>query len=300
MFSPIRALLRLIALLTLGIVALIPGAPVVTGSLCDSPGDQAGTEIFKGVTYGCERLKPTDEGSGFLHWARIDLTAPGIELFVTSLDSEAVRNGWQYRLRRVTNVLDEQDLAVAINASLFTRSASWRPALSGDFAKGVETMVANHVVSHVWKHTYLLWFDDELTPHLRRSKPPAPTELISAKWGIGGQGVWLWNGQVWPDSDRMPDSRTAVAINRERNLLFMAVGNSVSPKRILTKLQQLGAQDGMLLDGGNSTSMVIGKGAKGMPSGAIFGGHFPVATAFGVRATPTAVSPELPGSLQTK
>ena len=61
-------------------------------------------------------------------------------------------------------------LAVVINASLFTRSARWRPALSGDFANGVETVVANHVVSHVWKHTYLLWFDDELTPQLRRLK----------------------------------------------------------------------------------------------------------------------------------
>ena len=284
MFSPIRALLRLIALLTLGIVALIPGAPVVTGSLCDSPGDQAGTEIFKGVTYGCERLKSTDEGSGFLHWTRIDLTAPGIELSVTSLDPEAVSNGWQYRLRRVTDVLDEQDLAVAINASLFTRSANWRPALSGDFAKGVETVVANHVVSHVWEHTYLLWFDDELTPHLRGSKPPTPTELISAKWGVGGQGVWLWDGQVWSGSDRNPDARTAIAINQRRRLLFLAVGSHVSPRLMLQTLADLGAMDGMMLDGGNSTSMAIGKGAKGVSEGSVYGSWRPVATHFGVRA----------------
>ena len=265
-------------------VALIPGAPVVTAR-CDNPGDQAGTEIFEGITYGCERLKPTDEGGGFLHWARIDLTAPGIELFVTSLDPEAVRNGWQYRLRRVTDVLDEQDLAVAINASLFTRSANWRPALSGDFAKGVETVVANHVVSHVWKHTYLLWFDDELTPHLRGSKPPTPTELISAKWGVGGQSVWLWDGQVWSGSDRNPDARTAIAINQRRRLLFLAVGSHVSPRLMLQTLADLGAMDGMMLDGGNSTSMAIGKGAKGVSEGSVYGSWRPVATHFGVRAT---------------
>src|SRR6266436_2319270 len=40
---------------------------------------RAPTEIFKGITHGCERLEATEEGSGLLNWARIDLTAPGIE-----------------------------------------------------------------------------------------------------------------------------------------------------------------------------------------------------------------------------
>ena len=37
--------------------------------------------------------------------------------------------------------------------------------MSGDLASGGETVVADHVVSHLWEHTYLLWFDDQLTPH---------------------------------------------------------------------------------------------------------------------------------------
>ena len=77
--------------------------------------------------------------------------------------------------------------------------------LPGDLAKGVETVVADGVVSHVWEHTYLLWFEADLTPHLRPSKPPTTDELGRARWGIGGQAVWLKDGKVWPGSDRKPE-----------------------------------------------------------------------------------------------
>ena len=81
---------------------------------------------------------------------------------------------------------------------------SWRPRLPGDLAKGVETVVSDHVTSHLWEHTYLLWFDDNLNAHLRPSKPPKPEELREAKWGIGGQGVGLQGGDmVW----RRPKAR---------------------------------------------------------------------------------------------
>ena len=105
-----------------------------------------------------------------------------------------------------------------------------------------------------------------------------------AKWGIGGQGVWLWDGKVWPGSDRSPDSRTAIAIDRPRKLLFLAVGDNISPRLMLQKLADLGAKDGMLLDGGRSSSMAIGKDARGVSAGIVYGGWQPVATHFGVRA----------------
>jgi hypothetical protein len=215
---------------------------------------------------------------------RIDLAARGIELYVSAKDPTAISQGWQYRLRWVGDVVKREHLAVAINGTLFTSNSSWWPRMSGDFANGVETVVADHVVSHMWKDTYLLWFDDELTPHLRPSKPPTAAELALAKWGIGGQGVWLWGGKVWPGSSRSPDARTAVAIDRERGLLFLAVGVNISPRLMLQKLADLGAKDGMLLDGGHSSSMAIGKNARGVLPGVVYGGWQPVATQFGVRA----------------
>jgi hypothetical protein len=247
---------------------------------------RAATNIFTGITYGCERLEAAEEGSGLLHWVRVDLTAPGIELYVTPLDASALAQGWQYRLRRIEDVVEREQLAVAINATMFTANSGWWPHMSGDLANGVETVVADHVVSHVWEHTYLLWFDDKLAPHLRASKPPSATELATAKWGIGGQGVGLQDGKVGPGNSRKPDSRTAVAVDRQRKLLFLAVGEYISPRLILEKLADLGAKDGMMLDGGSSSSMAIGKGAREVSRGAVYGGWWPVATYFGVRARP--------------
>ena len=36
-------------------------------------------------------------------------------------------------------------------------------------------------------YTYMLWLDEQLTPHLRLAKPLTEAELATAKWGIGGQ-----------------------------------------------------------------------------------------------------------------
>jgi hypothetical protein len=246
---------------------------------------QAPTEIFQGITYGCERLESTPEGSGLVHWVRIDLTAPGIELFVTPLDRAAVAEGWQYRLQQPEDVLQQEGLAVVINGTLFTSDSGWI-RWPGDLARSLETVVADHEVSHLWEHTYLLWFDDRLTPHLKPSKPPTAAELAQTRWGIGGQGVGLAGGVVWSGTSRAPDARTAVAIDAGRKMLFLAVGEYVSPRRLLEKLAGLGAKDGMLLDGGGSTSMAIGERAQGIRPGVMLGGRRPVATCFGVRALP--------------
>jgi Phosphodiester glycosidase len=241
-------------------------------------------EIFSGVTYGCELLERADQGHGILHWVRVELGAPGIELYVTPLDPSAVAQGSQYRLRWIENVVRDEHLAVAVNGTLFTSEYSWRPRLPGDLANGVETVVSDHVASHFWEHTYLLWFDDDLDPHLRPSKPPNSAELREAKWGIGGQGVGLHDGKVWSASDRQPDSRTAIGIDAERKLLFLAVAEWASPHLMLEELAKLGARDAMLLDGGASSAIAIGEGARDVAMGPLFGGSRPVATFFGVRA----------------
>jgi hypothetical protein len=275
----------------LAIAAIILVLGLIGGGfgLWDRRGPQAPTEIFAGVVYGTIKLNETPEGRGLVHWLRIDLTAPGIELYVPALDPMATAQGWQYRLRRIGEVVGKEHLAVAINGTYFTSEDRWLLRMSGDLANSVETVVANHVVSHLWEHNYLLSFDEQLTPSLSRAKPPTPAELAQAKWGIGGQAVWLWDGKVWPGSDRRPDSRTAVAIDRPRKLLFMAVGQYVSPRRLLQELADLGAKDGMLLDGGGSSSMAIGNGAIGVAAGTVYGGWRPVATYFGVRARPIPV-----------
>lgn len=245
----------------------------------------AEAEIFRGVWYGCRVLPDTPEGGGPMHWARIDLTAPGIGLYVTPTDPALDGTGYRYRLRRVGTVARTEGLAVAVNGSLLTKEPYPVPGYwPGQRANGVETVVADGRVSHLWEHTYLLWFDDGLAPTLERTKPPPPAALARAKWGIGGQGVGLTDGRVADGLDRTPDARTAAGIDTERRLLFLAVFESASPRRAMEELAALGARDGMLLDGGGSTAMALGEGASGTRPGTVLGGWRPVATHFGVRA----------------
>jgi hypothetical protein len=261
-------------------LALFVGADSFYSERC-TPGPRA---VFLGITYGCELLEHSEEGHGILHWVRVELSAPGIDLYVTPLDPSALAGGFQYRLRWIDDVLRKEGLAVVINGALFTSEPRWRPGLPGDLAKGVETVVSDHVTSHIWEHTYLLWFDDALNAHLRASKPPKPEELRRAKWGIGGQGVGLRDGKVWPGSDRKPDKRTAVGIDAERKLLILAVAEWSSPRLLLEQLSKLGARDAMLLDGGGSSAMAIGEGGRNLVRGTLLGGWRPVATFFGVKA----------------
>jgi hypothetical protein len=243
------------------------------------------TEIYEGVTYGCASLAEDAEGSGLMHWVRIDLAAPDVEIYVTPLDPEAVADGWQYRLRNTGSVVREEGLAVGVNGTLFSADSGWLPR-PGDLARAIETAVADHQVSHVVGHTFLLWFDDQKTPYVESSKPPSESVLTQARWGIGGKLVGLRGGQVdaGGSAQEASDSRTVVGFDRERRLLFLAVFQNASPRRALEELRDLGAVDGMLLDGGDSTSMALGNQARGVRPGVLMGGWRPVATHFGVRA----------------
>lgn len=243
------------------------------------------TEIFEGVYYGCKVLDRTADGSGPMHWVRVDLAAPGVELYVTPTDPAVLADGFHYRLRRPGAVAEAEHLAVTINGSLFAREPSRIPGYwTGRRATGVETVVSNRTASHLWEHTYLLWFDSDLAPTLERRKPPPESALARAKWGIGGQGVGLWDGRVGVGPGGESVARTAIGIDAERKLLFLAVFESASPERALEELAALGARAGMLLDGGGSTAMVIGAGANGVEPGTVLGGWRPVATHFGIRA----------------
>ena len=266
------------------LLAFAIGTPLEGEFTCS--GRPAAAEIFKGITYGCKQLEPSEEARGVVHWVRINLTTPGIAPYVTSKDPTAVSQGWQYRLRRVADVVATEHLAVAINGTLFGSKSSWWRQKSGDLANAAAPLVADHIVSRGWLSTNLLWFDDQLTPHLGPDKA-TEAELAMAKWGIGGEDSWLRDGRVFSGHPRchIPDGRTAVAVDLPRKLLFLAVATHISPTLIYQTLADLGAKDGMLLDGGNSSSLAIGTGVSVISPGAVYGWR-PVANQFGISAEP--------------
>ena len=247
-------------------------------------GPRQPAEIFAGVTYGCERLPVTQEGGGLVHWVRVDLTTPGVELYVTPLDPSAVARGWQYRLRPIEDVVEREHLAVAVNGTYFATASGSSLRFSGDLARSMQTLVSDHVIAHGPWEASGLWFDAELVPHVLQSAEP---DLSRAKWAVGySPELPLHNGQVLRAGDSTADARTAIGIDQTRKLLFLAVGERISQSRMLHILADLGAKEGFLLDGGGSSAMAIGQGSTGIPATLLLGSGRPVATYIGVRALP--------------
>ena len=268
------------------LVILFGLSVLLHGDFWEQGHPQQPVKIFAGITYGCERLAVTQEGGGLVHWVRVDLTAPGIELYVTPLDPVAVARGWQYRLRLIEDVVEGEHLAVAVNATYFaTASGSWLRS-SGDLARSMQTLISDHVIAYGPWGNFLLWFDAELAPHVLRSSSATDGALTHAKWAVGAHALQLQNGQVLGADDATADARTAIGIDETRKLLFLAVGERIPQYRMLHILADLGARDGFLLDGGGSTAMAIGAGSRGIPATALLGGGRPVATYIGVRALP--------------
>jgi hypothetical protein len=131
-----------LAVLMGALLAFSIGSPLEREFTCS--GRPAAAAIFEGITYGCKQIKPSEEAGGVVHWVRINPTAPGIAPYVTSEDPTASQ-GWQYRQRRVADVVASEHLAVAINGTLFSSKSSWR-RWSGDLADAVNAVVADHSI----------------------------------------------------------------------------------------------------------------------------------------------------------
>jgi hypothetical protein len=265
--------------------------------------------IFRGITYTCEEVgagggergrqpsppaplpkgagsRERGEGYGLAHVVEVDLTAPGLEFYLTPLEPEAVARGFQYRLATAASVLDRQGLAVVVNATLFSSESGFLPR-SGDWARGTQTIVADGQVSHVDRDSCLMWFEADLTPHVESKNPPDEAVLRRARWAVGSAAVRLRNGRLQEYADRrVVDRRTAIGVDVGRRRLWLAVFESASEYAALQVLARHGARDGFLLDGGHSTAMVIGPMAAEGKSGTVLGGWWPVATFFGLRAEP--------------
>ncbi len=247
-------------------------------------GPQGETEIYRGIFYSCLRVPQGPQSGGLLHLVRADLNAPGVNFYITPLDRADAASGWEYRLRLVPGVVREQNLAAAVNATLFKLEPQVL-GFPGDRADGSETLVVDHVVNHVDPNTYLLWWDDQLMAHLEISKPPSADVLRQAKWAVGGQMALLIDGKVNMWAGLAPDHRTMIAADPQRRLVWLACFDRASYKFAAQTLADLGAKIGVMVDGGNSTSMAIGKDSRGVRSGRVVGWR-PVANVFGFRADP--------------
>lgn len=248
------------------------------------PEGRGAVEIFHGVTYEVQALPETEGSSGLARIVCVDLSAAGVEPFVTPVDSNAVQSGYQYRLAYPWWIARREGLAVTINGAYFERNGRWY--WQGQRVNSRHTAIAEGVVSHVSRHSRLLWIDEGGRPRINPDLQPPAEVLQRARWGIGSGDIMLRDGKPCPTIHEAADRRTIMGVDTERRLLWLAVFEHASFKAAAEVLAAAGARDGLMLDGGGSTAMYIGRHAADGVRGRVLGGWRPVATHVGVFAEP--------------
>jgi hypothetical protein len=276
--------------------AAIPGA---AHYFCAARGPLPATEIYRGVTYLCERLPETAESGGLLRLVRVDLSESGVELYITPPASERLSREWRYRLRYVGEVVQTQNLAVAVNATMFHSDSlsvrwqeeSWPIRRAGDPARSTDRIIANYVVGSGQRNKWLLWFEEDLTPHIDLRDQVTPEVLKRAKWGIGAWSMLVKDRAAQTFPHPTADRRTVIGVNLEQRVLWLAIFDRASRNSAAQALASRGVQYAIMVDGGSSTAMVLGAEARGARPGVVTGDWFPVATHLGVRAEPLSPRP---------
>jgi exopolysaccharide biosynthesis protein len=206
-----------------------------------------------------------------IHVVTVRLDSPGRGFVVTPASSTARR---PLRASLTSDFLRRQRCQVAINGDFFYPFHSnslfdYYPHV-GDSVE-LEGQAWSRGLRYSWDEyrsrfpTLFFTRDNRAT----FSSPPAPYNAIA------GDALFMRDGQPAPDSSEYhtkPEPRTAVALDRQRKTLLLIVVDGRQPGYsdgatfgdLVAIVRQYGGWDGLNLDGGGSTDLVI-EGPNGQP-----------------------------------
>jgi hypothetical protein len=218
--------------------------------------------IFRGITY--ERIVRTSPRPIVLHVARIDLTAGGIEPFVTPPDRSAGRDT---RGKKTSAFLEDHDLQLAVNGGFFYPFHSDGPfdyyPHPGDPVSiiGVTASDGARYGDPDPDSTVLAFFPGPRAV-MTASTSSAPIAISGAPRLVeGGLPIRSFPSLRHPIA---PEPRTAVALDRERRILGVIVVDGRQPSHsegitlaeLAAVIVELGFADAVNLDGGGSSALV--------------------------------------------
>lgn len=266
MFAMVSALVLLSPLLAYG--ALLLSRP---------PRYNLTQPLFSGVSYTRKvRLSPNPQ---VIHVIEVNLNAPGVKVFVTPENGDS--QDMETTAYTVSEFLSQYNLQVAVNASYFSPFFAKTPLYfyprSGNNVNVQGLAISDGKTystgSNGWHVLCIL--EDNTASIL--TTPHCPEKTLQAVTG----SLIVENYQVTPylqhthnsKSSEMPLApRTAVAIDSKHQKLWLVVvdgrqpfySEGVSQGELAEILVELGAEKGLMLDGGGSSTMAIeGKwGAK--------------------------------------
>lgn len=245
-------------------------------------------EIFRGVHYFSTTIKNIEGDSSRVMGFEIELDAPGVEFFIRPLDTAAVEQGAHYNLRWPDLEVLRQDLSVLINGVLY-HPGQWTKSYPGAKVSAVESLIIDGELTHLDPHSYLIWFDETLLPHVETTKPPPAEAIRQAKWAIGVQGLRITDGSARhassSDHDRVM-KRTFIGVDPNQRKLWLLVFGAIDGYQMIDVARQTGIVHGGQLDSDDGTWGIVGPGAVGVRAMTGIRGLRPIASYIGIRALP--------------
>jgi exopolysaccharide biosynthesis protein len=199
---------------------------------------------------------------------RINLTTPGVSVLVTPPEMDIPEN-FEARLRTTSSFLKSHKLQAAINATPFYPVS----AKSGQACSLAGLSISDHrlISPQQKKYAAIVFFDNGTVSVLSGSEVASlPGNGSEIKNAVGGFSLLLRNGSITRDRfegvfkmERTP--RSAIGVSANGSVLYLLVidgkkpGHSVGATFLETAawLAAFGADSGLMLDGGGSSTLVL-------------------------------------------
>lgn len=272
--------------------------------------------LFKGIDYATGTNTPGGDFPSLnaAHVARVDLRDPDIRLFSSPRIDDYIPGVRETEGHTVSGFLAKHSLQLAVNAGLFDPSEYYQPAgtpIDIHALSICEGVVVSEQTSPAEAAT-IAFTADNVPTVIHTNWPAVPTDGFHT--AVTGSAALLHRGanlgyalSTQPGFIHRPNPRTAMGVSQDKRFLYIVVidgrqpgySNGAFDYETAAWLLLAGAYDGINLDGGGSSTLVIedslGKPLRLNRSSAVAdsGRERTVGNHFGIYASP------LPGFINT-
>jgi len=236
-------------------------------SLIVRPSALEKTEIFDGVFLTVEDYPRGGPVRGRVMIAEIHWDTPGIELAHRDFSYPIIpsdRKAPHFRTIPADLALSREKASLLMNTTLFGPN-SLPSLIPGYGVRSLETIVIDGFPSHIHEHSYLLYWDSHDNVHMLRQKPPGIEDIEKAVLGIGLGGVQIAEARAAYNAiGSLEESmaRTFIGVDPFRKILWLMAFEKSTGRFMIDRAVEEGVVYGGQLDGGSSTNLLIGSGAK--------------------------------------
>lgn len=227
---------------------------------------------FKGIDYcsGTNLARSTAfPNQQVAHALRVDLTDPGIQLFTTPRITNYIAGVREVGGLTVSGFLRTNRLQAAINGNFFDSTGYYVPAGTPMDVYGLAINQGDVVSTQdESRHASVFWFDASNRASVLRPNWP-PTNTAGMWTAVAGDTFLVSNGSNMVSrsvsGSRDVNPRTVFGLSQDRRYLYLVAIDGRQPGysegandyESAGWLLLLGAYDGINLDGGGSTTLVI-------------------------------------------